>query len=134
MGDPHEPWLVWDFTTFYKFRDNRDPFRPSIVQVEKAMAPFNHQHGKSYRGMQLEPLQRPAAWRRFLRSFDLEPEDLLAIPICLLTGFGFMLYSLGSSGMFQALVGGPTPAGNGAASTVVAWISVPAAAVRQWFS
>ena len=35
MGDPHEPGLVWDFTTFYKFRDNRDLFRPSIVQVEK---------------------------------------------------------------------------------------------------
>ena len=100
----------------------------------KVMAPFNHQHGKSYRGMALEGLQRPGVWKRFLRSLDLEPEDLLAIPICLLTGFGFMLYSLGSSGMFQALAGGPVPAGDGAASTVVAWISVPAAAVRQWFS
>ena len=98
------------------------------------MAPFNHQHGKSYRGMALVSVQQPAAWRRFLRSLDLEPEDLLAIPICLLTGFGFMLYSLASSGMFQALTGGPIPAGNGAASTVAAWISVPAAAVRQWFS
>jgi hypothetical protein len=98
------------------------------------MAPFNHQHGKSYRGMALEGLQRPGAWKRFLRSLDLEPEDLLAIPICLLTGFGLMLYSLGSSGMFQALAGGPVPGGQSAASNAVAWLSVPAAAVRQWFS
>jgi hypothetical protein len=105
------------------------------------MAPFNHKHGKRYRstGLHLVPaleaVQRPATWRRFLRALELEPEDLFAIPLCLIVGFGSFIYSLASCGLFSTLAGVQMAnGGTNDLSTVVAWLSLPAAAVRQWFS
>jgi hypothetical protein len=105
------------------------------------MAPFNHKHGKRYRssGLHLVPpleaVQRPATWRRLLRALELEPEDLFAIPLCLIVGLGSFMYSLASCGLFSTMAG--VQVAHGGANdlgTVVAWLSLPAAAVRQWFS
>lgn len=99
------------------------------------MAPFNHTNGKRYQGLHLAEVQRPSMWRRFLRSLELEPEDLLAIPLCLLTGLSFTVYSLGSSGLFQVVQGTAIPRANGGALDAVAsWLSLPVAAVRQLLS
>ena len=104
------------------------------------MAPFNHQVGKSYSRPflvpALEAVQKPAAWRRLLRALELEPEDLLAIPLCLLIGFGFAVYSLGTDGLMMAMHR-VAFGGNGEPETVakvVALFSGPACAVRQLFS
>jgi len=104
------------------------------------MAPFNHQMGKSYARPflvpALEAVQKPAAWRRLLRALELEPEDLLAIPLCLLIGLGFVLYSLGTDGLLMAVHGAAFP-GQGdteAVAKVVTLLSGPACAVRQLFS
>lgn len=99
------------------------------------MAPFNHTAGKRYGGLHLEPVHQPVLWRRILRSLELEPADLLAIPLCLLMGLGFAVYSMGVSGLLNAVQGTPLAnADAGAVSGVVALLSVPAAAMRQLFS
>lgn len=99
------------------------------------MAPFNHQHGKNHGRLQLVQVQRPAPWRRILRALELEPEDLLAIPVSLVLGLTFAVYSLGSNGMVLSLMGHPVNQnGHGTLSAVVSLLSVPAAAVRQWLS
>jgi hypothetical protein len=99
------------------------------------MAPFNHQTGKRYGGSHLEPVHQPVAWRRILRSLELEPADLLAIPLCLVMGFGFAVYSMGVSGLLDAVQGTPVASSDaGTASGIVALLSVPAAAMRQLFS
>ena len=100
------------------------------------MAPCNHRSGKRYSGLHLEPVQRPAGWRRWLRALELEPEDLLAIPLCLLLGLGFALYSLGTNGVLMAMHGVSFGA-QGETETVakvVTLLSGPVCAVRQLFS
>ena len=104
------------------------------------MAPFNHQVGKSYARPfpvpALEAVQKPAAWRRLLRALELEPEDLLAIPLCLLIGLGFALYSLGTDGIVLALHGASF-GGHTESETVVKMVTLlsgPACAVRQLLS
>jgi len=100
------------------------------------MAPLNHQHGKRYSGLRIEPVQQPGAWRRILRALELEPEDLLAIPLCLLLGLGFALYSLGTHGVMMAMHG-VTFGAQGETETVakvVTLLSGPVCAVRQLFS
>jgi hypothetical protein len=100
------------------------------------MAPLNHnlvcRNAGLYLVSALEPVQRPAVWKRWLRALELEPEDLLAIPLCLVLGFAFALYSLGPTGLTFAAARQST--GGDGLHKVMCALSVPAAAVRQLFS
>jgi hypothetical protein len=100
------------------------------------MAPANHISGKRYTGMQIAAVHRPAAWRRILRALELEPEDLLAIPLCLLLGLVFTLFSLGADGLVLTAQSSSAATQNdeNAVCAVESIMSVPLAAVRQWFS
>jgi hypothetical protein len=100
------------------------------------MAPANHISGKRYSGTQIAAVQRPAGWRRILRALDLEPEDLLAIPLCLFLGLVFTLYSLGPDGLLIAAQSSSAATHKDASAVcaVESIMSVPLAAVRQWFS
>jgi hypothetical protein len=102
------------------------------------MAPLNHNSVPRRSGLFLVPalssVQRPGLWKQCLRALELEPEDLLAIPLCLVLGFAFSLYSLGPSGLTSAVLRNPAAASDNGFQKVVSVLSVPAAAVRQLFS
>jgi hypothetical protein len=102
------------------------------------MAPLNHNSVPRRSGLflipALSPLQRPGLWKRCLRALELEPEDLLAIPLCLVLGFAFALYSLGPTGLTTAVLRNPVTTSDDGFHKVVSVLSVPAAAMRQLFS
>jgi hypothetical protein len=93
------------------------------------MAPMNHNSFPRRSGLFLVPALSPVQ-----RAVELEPEDLLAIPMCLVLGFAFALYSLGPSGLATALLRNPAVTSDGDLHKIVSALSVPAAAVRQLFS
>jgi len=70
--------------------------------------------------------------RGILARLGLEREDLLAIPLCLLWGMGYVMSCIGVSGAFIASASQATAGSGGPLALWQSVISVPLALMRQF--